>query len=410
MRRLSRLPALAAASVALIALRLPPPASALDFGLTLSDDSSYTYQGTGSLQQKNRVLAWLSYPLGEEDAAYASGFYEFKGTYEKGSSDVDPWRLDVDRFELFGSRPGAFGPSSALRYSAGRFAMADYSRDVLSGLSDGVRVEADVGNATAYASAGYRGLLYKGDAYSSMNDADLERNSDDDEYFAPRRGFVGAGARAAELLEAHDIGVETLSQFDLSGSSGKVHTQYLEPYIRGRLGHAASWDSWGVFELIEADDVSSALAFGESFTLNFPELSGLAAKQSAVWASGGGGSLAAFNPVTHQPVDATSYFTFTDLLKLKLEASVVPARSLAVSLGAAAYFRSGRYDPDGAMALRSDPSHYRGFEISADTSAKLASDLSMNLSGGVLIPNAASAYESGTDSRYSAELYAAVDL
>jgi len=390
------------------------PVVALDFGLTLSNDSTYIHQDLGSWQQADRALAWLSSPIGSKADLYVSGFYEFKGTYYSGSSDVKPWRIDAGRVELSGSSPSLFGPSSAFRYSLGRISTGDFSTFVLSGLSDGTRLEADFGNASLYLTGGYRGLLYKNDAYSLMDAHDLELNADDDRYFAPPRAFAGIGARLAEFVKEHDIGFEAFGQFDCSKSSEKVHTQYLEPYIEGKLNHLLSWQAWGILELGEEKGDSSdsfrSVAAGEMLRLSLPEKAGLKLTQTASWASGGKGATRAFIPIRQAAIDATSFYTFTDLLKLKLDASIMPLANLAVDVGTAAYFRGADIDPEDQAALRSDAAYFRGFELSAGASAKVKSDLSLNLTGGVLIPNTGSAYPSGTKPRYLAELYAAFDV
>jgi hypothetical protein len=395
-----------AAGLAVCAL----PLAAFDFGLSLSNDSTYTYQDAGTLQQVNRALAWASSPLGGNADLYLSGFYEFKGSYLKDSSDVEPWRFDAGRVELSGSVPGAFGPSSALRYSAGRINTGDFSTQVLSSLSDGTRLEADFGNASLYFTGGYRGLLSKDDAYSFMSANDAQLNADSDRYFAPPRAFFGLGFRLAELFSEHDVGLEAFGQFDLSDASDKVHSQYLEPYIKGRLSHLLGWEAWGIVETREAGEVFWAAAFGEKLVLSLPQTAGLKFTQSAAWASGDQGSMSAFTPIRRAPIDATSFFSFTDLLQLKLEASASPVRKLALNLGLAGYFRSGTVDPESQQDLGSGAAYYRGFEISGGASAKVSSDLSLNLSSGVLIPNTGSAYPDSAHSRYATELYAAFDL
>jgi hypothetical protein len=397
---------LALAFAAFLAL----PAAGSDFGLTITDTSTYSHQDVGSWQQVNQALAWFSRPIGSRSDLYVSGFYEFKGTYYSDSSDVKPWRIDAGRVELAGSSPALFGPSSAFRYSLGRIATGDFSTLVLAGLSDGTRLEADFGNASFYLTGGYRGLLYKNDAYSHMNANDAELNADDDRYLAPARAFAGIGARLAELVKKHDLGIEFFSQFDCSDSSEKIHTQYFEPYIEGKLSRLLSWQAWGIFETAESPDLSSSLAAGEMLRLSMPELAGFKLTQTAHWASGSTGSLSAFVPIRAASIDATSFFTFTDLLKIKLDASLMPLNHLVVDLALAGYFRNATVDPENQAQLRSDAGYFRGTELSASASSKLSSDLSLNLSTGVFIPDTATAYPDGTPPRYMAELYAAFDL
>jgi hypothetical protein len=401
-------------SLAALLAALSLPAAAFDFGLSLSNDSTYTSQGDWTWQQVDRALAWASVPAGASADLYLSALYEFKGSWMEDSSDVDPWRIDAGRAELSGSVPAAFGPASVFRYSLGRIETGDFSTLVLSGLSDGTRLEADFGNASAYLSGGYRGLLYKDDAYSLLSENDLEISADDDRYWAPARAFAGAGFRLSEFVPEHDIGLECLAQFDLSKADEKVFTEYLEPYVRGRLSYLLGWEAWGIVELGQdrgdEDDAFWSAAFGQKLVLSMPEKAGLRITESAQWASGEQGSMRSFSPIRSATIDATSYFRFTDLLKLKLDAGLSPVRGLALDLGAAGYFRSSSYDPEGLMAFRSGASYFRGLEISAGASAKVTSDLSLNFSSGVLVPNTKTAYEESVDSRYSVELYAVLDI
>jgi hypothetical protein len=390
------------------------PISALDFGMTLSNDSTYTHQHDNSLQQIDEALAWFSSPIGSNSDLYVSGLYEYKATHETGFSDVKPWRFDAGRVELSGTSPALFGPASTLRYSLGRVETGDFSSQVLCGLSDGARLEADVGNVSLFVTGGYRGLLDKDDAYSFLSAKDAEINADDDDYFAPMRAFAGIGAQWTEFAKEHDAGIEAFGQFDLNkdvSASDKVNTQYFEPYVRGRLSHLLDWEAWGVFGLMETDsDLDKSAACGERLVFSLPEKSGLELTESISWASGDKGSLSTFVPIRRAPIDTTSYFAFTDILEAKLDASVSPMDRLALDLGAAAYFRNADADPEGDMPLRSDAAYYRGFEVSASASGKVSSDLSLNASSGLLFPNTASAYESGTKPRFTAELYAAFDL
>jgi hypothetical protein len=398
------------ALVATLGLFAALPAAAYDFGLSLTDDSTYSYQTLSSLQQINHSLLWFSSPLGPNADLYVSGFYEFKGIYSGDAANVVPWRLDLGRAELSGSAPALFGPSSTFRYSVGRIETGDYSKLVLTGLSDGALLEADSGNTTFYLTGGYRGLLDKEDAYSLIDARDVAIYADPNQYFAPSRAFAGLGARFAELLEKHTFGVEAFGQFDLADSSSKVHTQYLEPYIEGRLGGRFAWQAWYVAELGESPDLFFASAAGGMVRLDLPEAANFKLTGTTWWASGATGSLSAFSPIREAPIDATNFFTLTDLLKAKLDASIMPLGDLVVDLGVAGYFRNSAIDPENQGALRADAVYFRGIEASAGASGKLSSELSADLTGGVFFPNDLTAYPSGTPPRWMTELYVDFDL
>ena len=174
-------------------------------------------------------------------------FYEFQGVFSDTApkTAISPLRLDLDRSELTGSFHGLFGPSSVLRYSIGRSPFLDFSARLLSGLSDGVRCDLSIGNLSAQAYAGYRGLLYKVDARSLLDESDRALYQDDKAYFAPKRAFAGLGVRAIEILAGQDFGMEGWAQIDLTGSSKPTNSFYLEPFIEGRLGRLLRWRAWG---------------------------------------------------------------------------------------------------------------------------------------------------------------------
>ena len=69
-------------------------AYAVDFGLTLSNDSELSGGGGGlSLSQVDDAALWLSLPIGASSSIYASAVYEFSGdfTYLPSYSDSVRW-------------------------------------------------------------------------------------------------------------------------------------------------------------------------------------------------------------------------------------------------------------------------------------------------------------------------------
>lgn len=394
----------------LLALLAVLPSAAIDFGATIANESTLGYQTEGSFEQVDRVLLWLSLPVGPRANLYVSGFYQFKGDFSPDSSELYN-RLDAGRIEFSGTEPGVFGTDSVVRYAVGRVVMGDFSSQVLAGLSDGARVEAGFGNISTYLMAGYRGLLSKDDAYSFIDENDWAIHADDSQYFAPRRGFAGAGVRFSEFIAGHDFGLEGIAQFDLSDAGTKTNTQYIEPFIEGRFGQRYRWRAWGIAELIASGAGSSfSAAAGGMLRFALPELSDFRLTGTALWAGGKAGPMAAFSPIRSAPIDATSFFTHTDILKAGLDASVTPFGWLTLDTGLAGYFRTATTDPEDGVALRSDAAYFRGVEVSAGALFRVASDLHLGLGGAVFVPNTASAYVAGTQPRWSAVFDADIEL
>jgi len=389
-----------------------PQLFAFDFGLDLANDSALTAETDISLSQVNRARAWLNVPFGKDADLMLSGFYEFKGTleFDSVSGTSSPLRLDLDRAEFTGSTQGVLGPSAILRYSVGRFSLSDFSSKVLSGLSDGARVDLVLGNLAWYASAGYRGLLYKGDARSAIDTDDTDVDNDDKAYFSPSRAFLGGGARLTELLPGQDVGIEVWAQLDLDPSGTSTHTAYLEPFIEGRLGRSVRWRAFGIGELGMGDSTFTAMAAGGLFRLSIPEVRNLRFTQSVAWASGKIGGLEAFTPIRQLPVGSASTFTFTDIVFVSLDASLSVLPGVSGSAGGGAIFRASDNQPSGT-ALRADAdTSYLGAELNARASVRLSSDLSAGVSAGLFIPETGSAYPKKTPPRFTASLTATFTL
>jgi hypothetical protein len=356
-----------------------------EYGLTLTNDTTGVFEDSNQLEQNNRATGWFNLQNGPYADLHISLFYEFDGVFSADSSDVVPWRFDLGRTEYTGYF--ALGPGR-LRYALGRIQLSDYSARVLTGLSDGLRTEYQLGNATFFLTSAYRGLLYKEDANSYLDADDLAILADDDEFFAPKRIVVGTGARLNEFLPYHDFGLEGWAQFDVDDGDTTMHTQYIEPFIEGRIGRQFRWRSWTAVEFGTADS-ETYFAMGAGFRLRYsaPELSGLLVTGTALWASGDNGSFDAFTPVKQGSVASVSSLAFSDASKLGLDVAISPGRGLSASLGGAALFRSSQVGaPDGTLRDDAD-GYYLGTEITTQGSVRPTTDLLISLWGGVLIPN-----------------------
>jgi len=412
MKRQPLVPLALFAALFFATLFVAPQLLAFDFGLDISDDSALTMESDTSVSQVNRARAWINIPMGKDANLQFSGFYEFKGIFEFSpiSADITPARLDIDRAEYSGSMQGVYGPSSILRYSVGRFSLSDFSSRVLSGLSDGARADLVLGNLTWYATAGYRGLLYKGDARSSIDVDDAAIDNDDKAYFGPSRAFLGAGVRLTELLPGQDVGAEFWAQLDLAGSGTATHTAYFEPFIEGRVGRSIRWRAYGIGELGMGDSVFAAMAAGGMLRLSIPEVRNLRLTQSVAWASGKTGGLVAFTPIRQLPVGSASTFTFTDIVYASLDASLSIMPGVSGSAGGGALFRASDNQPSGTALREGSDADYLGAELNARASVRLSSDLSAGASAGLFIPETGSAYPEGTPLRFTASITATFTL
>ncbi|HCM27499.1 MAG TPA: hypothetical protein DIC34_13300 [Treponema sp.] len=404
--------AVRASVAALFIACFPAFVSTWDYGLGFSDQSSMVVEDDFNATQSNRARAWFSSPFPAGMRLDLSGFYDFRGTYSTADtgSEIVPLRLDVDRLELAGTFADLLTNSSVLRYSVGRADVSDFSGRVISGPSDGAHAEFALGNSTYRAWGGYRGLLYKEDARSFLDIDDDSNYSDDDEYFAPSRAFIGVGARFAELLGAQDAGAELWAQVDLGSGSTKTNTVYFEPYLEGRLGRLFRWRAWTVAEAGSDGDAFFAMAAGTMLRLSVPELKGFRLTQTMSWASGSDGNFKAFTPLRQGPVGSASPFSFSDILSVGMDASFSPVRHLSAKAGGSALYRSSDNPPSGG-GLRDDAvGKFLGLEVSSGASLRVASDATLDFSCGMFAPNTSDMYPEGTKIRWTASLSASLEI
>ncbi|GAB1484636.1 hypothetical protein MASR2M78_34540 [Treponema sp.] len=378
--------------------------SALDYGLVLKDDSSVSGSDSASFTQINTARAWFSLPLAPTTDLFISAFYTFKGTFSESDTKLIPWRFDVGRTELSGQAPLSV---FYLNYSLGRININDFSNRLIIGLSDGASVDAAYGNINVYARAAYRGFLFKEDARSFLETEDYDIFDDDDVYFALPRVVSGLGLKFIEYVPWHDVGLEVWTQFDVDPSGPKTNTQYIEPYVEGRIGRTWRWRAWGIVETSYIDDFSDfsfALASGARIRYSKPELRGFTLTQSLVWASGPNDEMVGFTPIYSTSIGSIASRPFSDILSYSLDLSITPMRHLNLGLGATTLFRSSE-DLSTYEGLRPDAEgSYLGAELTALAALRPTSDFSVELSGGLYFPNTTTMYLSNTKLQWTAGL------
>lgn len=388
---------------------LPFAAHAFDYGMDILDSSMYLSDGTTFVQQ-NRATPWFSQPFGDNANLYLSGFYEFKGSFASAGTTVTPWRFDAGRSEFTGSAAGALGPRTVLRWSIGRTAMSDFSGWVLSGLYDGLHLELSVGNLTMATSVAYTGLLDKNDALLAIDSNDLLVSGDSTRYFAPRRLLGGFGLRSVELLPGHDFGFETWGQYDLEQGMSGTQSAWLEPFVEGRFGRNLSWRGWAAGEALYDGSATYSLAGGLLVRLVVPEALGLRTTGSIAWSSGSAFGLVPFVPFKSNSLDALTGFTFENIMSPALDISLSPFSWLSPTLHGAAMLRTSDL-VIGSTAVRPDATGvYMGTLVTLQASIRTVSDLILNLSGGIFIPNTVDYFKADQTLKETGSVYAVFSL
>ncbi|MBN2873968.1 MAG: hypothetical protein JXM71_02640 [Spirochaetales bacterium] len=363
-------------------------AYAIDFGADVSDVTSIVTQDTAvTLSQENDVLAWLSTPTGDSSSLYVSLWYRFSGDFAlsaDATTEVVPYAITAGRLEWEGFL--ALSENSGLAWSVGRVPFADAAKRVVDGTFDGARAVLNYGSIIASAGAGYTGLTFKEDALILLDADDEERWADDGgdaaAMFARKHLFAFAGVRAIEPLPMLDAGVDLWAQFDIDEGVA-THTQYLEPYVEGRLNSTVGWRWFGIVELGQEDaTVFYSLASGGRVGVSLPDTMGLSLAASLSWASGdhdGDAAMRAFEPMTNSPIAIIGSTAFSDALALSLDGALAPLPGLSVSANVSTLFQPGA---EGAAA-------YLGSEGSVRAAYQLAEDVALSVSGGAFVPGSA---------------------
>ncbi len=368
-----------AACIAAMAL----PVQALDFGLVLSDATVLSGSGAASaLSQENQATVWLSTPTGASSSLYISALYQFAGNFTLSpaqASSIKPYAFTAGRTEWEGFTQA--GSGARFGWSVGRIPFADDSGRILSGLFDGFRFDLSAGSLRLGAALAYTGLTFKEDARVFIDADDSQRWLDSGDIFslfATPRLVAMAKAQLVEPLPQLDLGLELLAQFDLQ-AEGLVatNTQYLEPFLEGRLSRNLGWKLWGAALLGQDEAFFYSMAGGATLRFALPEALGLRIAGSALFAGGdydGPGPMRAFTPVTLGSLAVVGSIPFSDALGLSLDANFVPVSGLSAGAKLTAALKPGAATP------------WLGLDGSARLAWRPADELTVGLSGGVFVP------------------------
>lgn len=363
---------------------LSVPVFAFDFGLNISNNSSIAVELEDSntvFSQFNRLSLWLSFPVGSDASIYLSGFYNFSGSFSKDYSQIEPYSIDIGRFEWEGIAGAVFGDQSRLQWAVGRTQFNDYSGRVLSTLLDGAKITMGFGNIALGLGAGYTGLLNKKAALLLIDQGDFDIYEDESLYFAPGRLIAQASVLLSEVVNM-DMGLQFISQLDIGNPDGtptdKTNSLYFEPFIEGRLGRSFRWRTWYTVGVIQDPDSAVSMAGGLRLRYSDPELSALKVSLEGLWAGANAEEGKMFIPISVSVVGKASKTLFRDLSALVMDVSLSPTSWLGLGLNYAILM-------SGDFAEKEN--FYKGSDISANFKLNIARDLSFDILGGIYIPD-----------------------
>ena len=358
-------------------------ASAVDFGVNLFDTTGLN--GTDkvvNVSQANAAEIFVEFPVGGFSSIYISGEARFSGIFPikpKGMIQLLPISQDfrVTRTEWSGNT--AFN-RIGLQWAVGRTSFNEYSKKILKGLFDGARLGLTIKNTDISFALGYTGITYKHDAKIRIDQDDIDRMDDTNKVLAPQRLFLLLSSSFQEVIPSHTFGIDVLGQFDLLKQTGRTHTQYLIPYIHGRIGKNINWRYWGV--ILFGEDTQFFYSFASGLAVQYfkPEWRYFTLTGKLDWAAGGYDGtkrMRAFVPITDikQTVIADGLANrFSNMLAGVLTASVQPIQELLTQLSY-------------AMLTSPNTLTITGSELSAKVAYHFYNDFDVAFTGGIFVPN-----------------------
>ena len=361
-------------------------AAALDFGVNLSNTTGLNgINKSFNIVQTNEAEAFIEFPVGGFSSIYISGEARFLGIFPikpKGKAQL------ISPLEAFRLKRTEWSGNTAfnrigIQWAVGRTSFNDYSNNILNGLFDGAKVGLTIKNADIAFALGYTGLTYKTDAKIRIDQDDIVGMNNTNKVLAPQRLLLLLSSSFQELIPSHTFGFDALAQFDLLKQTGRTHTQYLIPYIHGRIGRNVKWKYWAAVQFGQDLRFFYSLASGLSVRYFNPDWRYFTVTGALDWAAGnydGTGPMRSFIPITDikQTIVADEIIgSFSNTLTAGLSASVQPIRELLTRL---------------SYILLTSPNivrapAYVGSELSAKVAYHFYNDFDVAFTGGVFIPN-----------------------
>ena len=387
--------------------------SAWDLGGTLDNATTLTHAGDLIFLQEDKLALWCETPLGRSLSVALQGSYTY--------SSERPYLFDIDFLTLAGSFPLAGNRASQLSFTAGRFALAESSRQVLDATVDGAQVSWRGSRLNASLAAAFTGLQLTPVSPVSMSWADINSTS----LLASPRLLEALELRFPELFKRQDLVVSVLAQQDLrsqalllqagdsveaAGQGGRLSTEYLGAALRGPLGSLFYYDAFadlGTGRMLSYiggaysyEWMLTALAggglryFREQWLHSRAELRFLLASGDADFADffveGNRDGLATtFVTVSRQDLALLFSPRLGNLALFVLAYSIKPIEILQTGLTATLFLRPTTGPISDSRVDPASDSAYLGSEIDATANLRPFSDLGAVLSLGLFLPGGA---------------------
>ena len=184
---------------------------AFDWGGTLDNRSTLTYQDGAGFLQEDKLALWLETELGKGLTLTAQGSYTFSLETRDSGDPLIEHILDVDLLRVEGEYPLGGERPARLGFTAGRFPLAEFSAWVLDTTVDGAQLRFANARLKASLALAFTGLELEPVSTVSMSWAD---ESSDGPLAAPRLLQL-AQVELPELFRRQDLRLALLAQEDL---------------------------------------------------------------------------------------------------------------------------------------------------------------------------------------------------
>jgi hypothetical protein len=361
---------------------------AADFGVLLDQTAGAggITDGDPAFDYEASLIPRFSALLGDSGDVYVSAGFTFR--YDEEAYFI-PELLRTELSWRFGNAKITAG---RMRYSAPFTALAD-------SLFDGLQLSYSTSLGIFNAGAWYTGLLYKeraniimsGEDFASYY-ADLDYDNFADTYFASKRMVAAAGWEHPALAELLRTKLSVIAQVDLNGNDNYLHSQY----ITARIGIPVSRFMLmlgGALELAEAsqaeEDINIGFAGELGVNWNLPTAFSSRLSLSGYYSSGHAedSSTVAFTPITAQFCGNILQANPSAISTINLDYTARLHQSFSLSVASMYFIRTdlGTF-VSYPLDVETSDGHCLGNEFYVNLIWSPASDLQVNLGGGIFVP------------------------
>jgi len=402
-----------------------------------------------------RLDGWWKMPLGTDGSMFEGSAHvsldmdvndDSNPSVDSGVS-FDP-AGDIDLLRLAFVFPSA-GNAERMKLDVGRLSLKDPTGLIVSHPADGALLGFDYSRLSFSIQAGYTGLILRKTNDIAVSLFDQLAAADDSRLTGGSRLLMLARVDAPKLF-GQSVGLSFLAQQDLNpeddlvaeweteevtGSGGKVDTQYTSLFVSGPVVPNLFYDAWLTFgsgrtlSYLDGEyQYVPILSYMTGFSVDYyrPALYNAAFNFRFVYASGDADAASAvegtvtdsskrFVPLTASTFGVVFSPSLSNLIVAELGGSVKPFASYRLQTGAKlfAFFRP----TDGAMGVSgldaTEDSSWLGFETDLYGNYRITSDLGVTLKTGVFIPgiSPSGAFDSDASAfQYSVQLAATLGM